>query len=84
MVKELPPSPGSRAERSMQLLCPELHAVESREDAVAMPPPATEPGWGERVGKLEADVTRLREIVRKLASSLGEADPFPDQDSAAI
>ena len=29
LIKELPPSPGSRAERFAQLLCPGLHAVDA-------------------------------------------------------
>ena len=28
-VKELPPSPGSRAERYMQLFCPDLHPIDA-------------------------------------------------------
>src|SRR5258706_1235790 len=29
LVRELPPSPGSRAERFVQLLCPGLHAIDA-------------------------------------------------------
>src|SRR5438067_2998594 len=40
LVHELPPSPGSRAERYEQLLCPEMHLVEApgdRETAAGAP-----------------------------------------------
>jgi uncharacterized protein len=78
-VKQVPPSPGSRAERYAQLLCPDLHAIEARAAEGAAPAAATQPmppGLSERVEKLEAEVTHLRDVVRKLASALGEVDPF--------
>src|SRR5918992_502230 len=31
LVRELPPSPGSRAERYAQLLCPDLHPIDAQE-----------------------------------------------------
>ena len=83
MVKEIPPSPGSRAERWMQLLCPELHALESPgESPSTLSTRPSEPGLGDRVTQLESEVARLRDIIRKLAASLGEADPFAQGPSA--
>jgi uncharacterized protein YceH (UPF0502 family) len=72
-VKELPPSPGSRAERYVQLLCPDLHPLE---DAVASAPAhAAHPGihpLAERVTQLEAEVRSLRDLLAKLATAVGE------------
>jgi uncharacterized protein YceH (UPF0502 family) len=68
-VRELPPAPGSRAERYAQLFCPELHPL----DAPAAPAAerSSSPGLSERVEKLETEVESLRSLVRKLADSLG-------------
>jgi uncharacterized protein YceH (UPF0502 family) len=78
LVKELPPSPGSRAERYAQLLCPELHPVD------ASPAPVTSadtsiqspPGLSARVESLEREVAQLRGALMRLATSIGEPDPF--------
>lgn len=79
-VKEVAPNPGSRAERYAQLLCPDLHAIDGRvaEGAApaAQPMQPIQPGVSERLEKLETEVTQLRDVVRKLASALGETDPF--------
>lgn len=60
-VKEIPPSPGSRAERYVQLLCPDLHAIDYT--AVAAPPARTtsDSDLRERVERLEAQVAELRQ-----------------------
>lgn len=77
MVKELPPAPGSRAERYAQLLCPELHPL----DAPAAAPPAAlreapaGPDLAGRVQILEAEVAMLKQALRRLATALGEPDP---------
>jgi uncharacterized protein YceH (UPF0502 family) len=77
-VKEIPPSPGSRAERFVQLLSPDLHPL----DAAPMPAaalagaPIVQSDLAERVERLEADVESLKSVVRKLAQSLGEPDPL--------
>ena len=82
LARELPPSPGSRAERYAQLLCPELHPVAGPEAAGAAPGGAPAGGGGagggplaERVARLEADVASLRDALRRLAEAVGEADP---------
>jgi uncharacterized protein YceH (UPF0502 family) len=74
-AKEIPPSPGSRAERYVQLLCPALHDFGDAARPASTPatvglsagnPLAT------RVTQLEAEVRSLRELVSKLASAVGE------------
>lgn len=78
LVRELPPSPGSRAERYAQLLSPEAHDLE----AAAV----EETGGGratlaERVEKLEGEVAAMREVIRRMAVALGEGDPFGTPNS---
>jgi len=73
LVKEIPRSPGSRAEQFVQLLCPNLHAVSSIQATAPLP---TQEASGlplaERVTALEADVAALRAELRRLAAALGE------------
>lgn len=86
LVRDLPPSPGSRAERYVQLLCPDLHPLEEGEgspnaSAPQRDAPASfvqrEGGLSQRVEALEAEVATLRSALRRLAASIGEADPLP-------
>jgi hypothetical protein len=73
-VKEIPPSPGSRAERYIQLLSPGLHEIgESAPDVAASSSslPAR-PNLEARVGQLESEVRLLRELLSKLATAVGE------------
>jgi uncharacterized protein YceH (UPF0502 family) len=77
MVKELPPAPGSRAERFVQLICPDLHPL----DAVSQSTPAPTADEGgktlaQRVAQLETEVSTLRAALSKLAGELGATDPF--------
>lgn len=83
LVRELPPSPGTRAARFVQLLCPALHPL----DAPASSSHHAEAGaahhhhpLADRVEQLEQDVSRLRDAVTRLAASLGEANPFAGTD----
>lgn len=76
LVRELPPSPGSRAERYAQLLCPDLHPLDAPPPAAAPAPQPSDPSLASRVTALEAEVTGLREALRKLAQSIGEPDPL--------
>jgi uncharacterized protein YceH (UPF0502 family) len=83
LVRDLPPSPGSRAERYAQLLCPELHPVDApgaTSSAEATPgardpgaPPA--PALAARVEELEEEVARLRAALQQLAEAMGVPDP---------
>lgn len=76
MVRELPPAPGSRAERYVQLLCPDLHPL----DAAAAPAGAATATSGgslaDRVAALEAEVATLKDALRRLARCVGESDPL--------
>ena len=80
LVRELPPVPGSRAERYVQLLCPDLHPIDAAAAATAATTPAPRADvaapLGARVQALEAEVAVLREALRRLATSLGEPDPL--------
>ena len=85
MVKELPPAPGSRAERFVQLICPNLHDLNLSAEA-AEPPAAgggpAAPSLGQRVANLEAEVSLLRSALAKLASEVGATNPFDRAASA--
>jgi uncharacterized protein len=71
LVRRLPPSPGSRAERYVQLVSPDLHPLDapvpatSSAHAVPVGTPVAE--LAARVEALEAEVARLREQVEALA-----------------
>jgi uncharacterized protein YceH (UPF0502 family) len=72
LVKDLPPAPGSRAGRFVQLLCPELHGMETASAVVgAGTPAAASSPLAERVAKLEAEVVELRELLLGLKEQLG-------------
>jgi uncharacterized protein YceH (UPF0502 family) len=78
LVKLVPPSPGSRAERYAQLLCPDLHPLDAAPAISASSSPgeaAGAPPLTQRVEQLEADVAQLKDAVRRLAAAMGEADP---------
>jgi uncharacterized protein YceH (UPF0502 family) len=77
MVRQLPPSPGSRAERYVQLLCPDLHPLDASasQDSPVATASAGAPSLSQRVETLEGEVTRLKEIVTRLAVALGEPSP---------
>ena len=77
-VRCLPPLPGSRAERYVQLLSPDLHPLEPPAGAYAAvssqtlrPAAAVAPELMERVAALETEVARLREQLQALAAKLG-------------
>jgi uncharacterized protein YceH (UPF0502 family) len=74
-VKEIPPMPGTCAERYVQLLCPDLHDITDAAQAAPSPAPAGSPAsnsLAERITQLESEVRRLRDLVSKLASAVGE------------
>ncbi|HUT56947.1 MAG TPA: YceH family protein [Phycisphaerae bacterium] len=70
MVRLLPTSPGSRAVQYAQLLCPDLHPIETSAPVEA----DADPDLAGRVERLEGQVSRLCQIVEYLARSLGETD----------
>lgn len=70
LVREIPPPPGSRGNRFVQLLCPTLHRLD-----VAGPGEEREverEAGGDRVAKLESQVVALNAAVREMARKLGE------------
>jgi uncharacterized protein YceH (UPF0502 family) len=77
LAKMIPPSPGSRAERYVQLLCPELHPLDaaSSSDVAAGSAESPAVSLSQRVAALEAEVASLKQTVRRLAVALGEPDP---------
>jgi uncharacterized protein YceH (UPF0502 family) len=78
LVKLLPPSPGSRAERYAQLLCPDLHPADVLPaGAATMPADASHsPSLLGRVEALEAEVEQLKQGLRQLAQATGQPDPI--------
>jgi len=78
LVRQIPPSPGTRAERYIQLLSPPPDPVEALSASIAPPAPPEAPAspLAERVGQLEQQVQQLQQALTRLAQSLGEADPF--------
>lgn len=95
LVRELPPSPGSRAERYVQLLCPDLHPLDEPAPGPtaggAAPPQRDaaaslvqrEGGLSQRVERVETEVAALRQALRRLATSVGEPDPLGGGESPA-
>ncbi len=86
MVKEIPPLPGQRAKRYVQLFCPDLHPLDHAPRGSAASTEDDEPARagaheaaGElaaRVALLEGEIDSLKVAIRKLAASMGEADPL--------
>ncbi len=76
LTKELPPSPGVRAERYMQLLCPEAHPIDTPAGAPVVQGASTK-SLTMRVEALESQVAALQGALRMLATALGEPDPLP-------
>ena len=77
LVRQLPPAPGSRAERYVQLLCPDLHPLEAPAGPTVAPiggAPTTDVLG--RIQSLETEIDILRAALRRLAASIGEPDPL--------
>jgi hypothetical protein len=91
LVKEIPPAPGSRAERFVQLLAPDAHplqesgaagtAVGTTSTAAASPAGR---GLADRVAALESEVATLRSALKKLASAVGEPDPLESGANSGV
>ncbi len=79
-VQELAPSPGSRSELYVQLLCPDLHAVPSasfssqRSESSGSQP--ADDALVARVTRLERELAETRQVLAALATALGQANPF--------
>lgn len=79
LVKQIPPAPGSRAERYAQLLAPDAHDLSASPATAGAAAAVTEPaapGLAARVESLEGEVLKLKDALRSLATKLGEADPL--------
>ncbi len=83
LVRQLPPAPGDRAPRYMQLLCPNLHPIDAPSAAGAMPEAyatsaatssSNDADLRHRVDQLEQELAQLRRIVENMAQSLGVQD----------
>lgn len=86
LIMQLPASPGSRAERYAQLLCPDLHPSGGAAE-VAREYADRDADLADRVGVLETEVAALKEAMRQLAASLGQSDlkaSSPSSDDQAV
>jgi len=74
LIKEIPPSPGSRAVRFVQLMCADLHPLDAAAAASAtITPQAGGSSLSDRVSQLESEVTSLKEELARLKTALGES-----------
>jgi len=77
LVRRLPPAPGSRAERYVQLISPDLHPLDAPAPAAvaahAVPVATPVAELAARVAALEEQVARLREQLEALAAKAGGA-----------
>jgi len=78
-IQRLPPAPGSRAERCVQLLSPDLHPVEVEVRETGSQAKTRDPASGGlradvhvRIDALEVEVQRLRRQCESLAAKLGQ------------
>jgi hypothetical protein len=65
-VRRLDPAPGTRAERWVQLLSPDLHPLDAAPATTAVAPPPSP--LAARVEALEVEVARLKEEVERLVA----------------
>lgn len=66
LVRRLPPSPGSRAERFVQLLCPDLHPLDAAPSPRSTDVGSSSGDLSARVAALEAQVAALQAAVESL------------------
>jgi uncharacterized protein YceH (UPF0502 family) len=87
MIMQIPPAPGSRAERYVQTLCPDLHPIADNAMTTGVGAVMSEstvqiagaPTLSQRVVQLESEVQRLRDAIAKLASQIGADDPLASE-----
>lgn len=69
MVRRLDRRPGERAERYVQLLCPDLHSLDAPPvRAEVSGTPRSGSALEERVARLESEVMQMREALRQLGA----------------
>jgi uncharacterized protein len=81
LVKEIPPAPGSRAERFVQLLSSDLHPLDLTAKVASTASSSPAPGSGAselgiRVDELEREVTTLAGAIRSICATLDIPDPL--------
>lgn len=91
LVKRIDAAPGTKADRYVQLLCPNLHPITTAVTSASAHTLTTSSAsvvagkqfanediteLQQRVDKLETQVDVLQEALRKIAASLGEPDPM--------
>lgn len=71
MARQLPPAPGSRAPRFVQLLCPDLHPLNAPAaiSNPSSPRPADSPDLLRRIESLETEVAELQRAFRVLSEA---------------
>jgi uncharacterized protein YceH (UPF0502 family) len=74
-VRQIGPAPGGRADRYVQLLCPDLHALDTASSAGGSSPSRSSSGTAQsdlarRITALECDVADLRNQVTRLTAAL--------------
>ena len=75
LVQKIAPAAGDRAERYLQLLCPDAHPL----DVPATPAegsPAAAPTLSQRLAEVEAKVEQLSSAICKLCEQLGVEKPL--------
>jgi uncharacterized protein YceH (UPF0502 family) len=75
LVKMIPAPPGGRAPLFVQQFCPNLHPL-NRVPAPSLVVAQRNDDLAGRVAELEREIGELRSAISRLASRLGEADPF--------
>jgi uncharacterized protein len=88
LARQIAPSPGSRAERYGQLLCPDAHPIDAptsdagvTEGAAAASP--SNRSLTQRIEQLEGQVATMRTVLSRMAQALGEPDPFAGENPAS-
>lgn len=84
LIQELPPAPGTRAEKYAQLLCPDLHpdTAGTAVRATSAQPPRTADPLADRITRLEDRVQHLESQLRSLADALGHSLLAQDEQSS--
>lgn len=84
LAREIAPSPGSRAERFGQLLCPDAHPIDApvsggAETESIGAATLSNRSLTQRIDELERQVTTMRTVISRMAQALGEPDPFAEE-----